>query len=736
MRRNFYLFVTLLLLVSLSSVALAQEKQLTLDDIYEPGKKIDFSGSPTARLRWLKDGNHYLQVKRDAEARTSRLMKVNALTGKAEPFYDAAKMESAFASLPGFSREDARKLANRGSYQMNEAQSAALINYANDLFYYEFGADKAIRLTNNSDEEVGEEFSPDGRMISYIRNYNIYVVDIAGQHERALTRDGGPKLFYGRLDWVYQEELYGRGNFKGYWWSPDSTRIAFLKLDESPVHEFTVIDHIPHLQEVENTAYPQAGDPNPEVQLGVIKAAGGDIQWVDTFNYEGGDILIVRVGWTPDSQSVVYQIQDREQTWLDLNYANPDSGQSKNVLKERSKTWFEVIDEPYWLKDGSFLWLSDRDGWQHIYHYSHDGKLIKQVTEGKWEARSLEGVDEAGGWIYFNGTEHSPIENNAYRIKLDGTQLTRLTEKEGNHQVSFNPNASLYIDTWSDVTTPPQVRLFKANGEFARAIDENKVEVLNQYKLSKPEFLHVNTRDGFQMEAMMIKPPDFDPSKKYPVMSFTYSGPHAPQVRNAWMGTGYMYFQLLAQKGYIVWVLDNRTASGKGSQSTWLVFHNFGELELKDLLDGVSYLKSLPYVDGSRIGLTGWSFGGFMTTYALTHSDAFRIGIAGGSVTDWRLYDSIYTERYMGTPQNNPEGYEKSAPLNAAKNLHGKLLLIHGAMDDNVHMQNTIQFVYELQKAGKQFDLMLYPKSRHGVSDPLLVKHMRAMMTEFILKNL
>jgi dipeptidyl-peptidase-4 len=280
------------------------------------------------------------------------------------------------------------------------------------------------------------------------------------------------------------------------------------------------------------------------------------------------------------------------------------------------------------------------------------------------------------------------------------------------------------------------VRLLKADGSLARLINENKIDALKQYRLAKPEFLQVKTRDGFVMEAMMIKPPDFDPSKKYPVMSFTYSGPHAPQVRNGWGGQTYMWHQLLAQKGYIIWICDNRTASGKGVESAWPVYRNFGELELRDLEDGLSWLKSQPYVDGSRIGLWGWSYGGFMTSYALTHSNSFKIGIAGGSVTDWRLYDSIYTERYMGTPQNNPEGYIKSAPRLAAKDLNGKLLLIHGTMDDNVHMQNTIQFAYELQKAGKPFQLMLYPKSRHGVTDPYLVKHMRAMMTDFILANL
>jgi dipeptidyl-peptidase-4 len=735
-RRSYFIFVTALVLLSLSAAALAQEKLLTLDDIYDPVKRVNFSGSPPTGLRWLKNGTHYLQSKTDPKTRATQLLKVNARTGEAAPFHDAAKMQAAFAALPGLTDEEARRLANRGSYRMNDSESAALINHANDLFYYEWGSNKAVRLTHNPDQEQIEEFSPDGKMVSFIRNNNIYVVDIETQRERALTSDGGPRILNGILDWVYQEELYGRGRFKGHWWSPDSTRIAYLRLDESPVMDFTVVDHIPRLQEVEITPYPKAGDPNPKVRLGVVAASGGDTRWVDTFKYEQSEPLVVRVGWTPDGKKVVYQIQNREQTWLDLNLADPTTGKTETLLNEKSSSWVEVNEEPRWLKDGSFLWLSERNGWMHIYHYGADGKLIRQVTDGKWEARSLLGVDEAKGLVYFSGTQHSPIALNVYRVKLDGTGLTRLTETAGNHSANFSPNSALYISTWSDVNTPSQVRLYNADGSLVRVVEENRVDTLKQYKLGKVEFLQVKTRDGFTMEAMMIKPPDFDPNKKYPVFQYAYGGPHAQMVRNAWGGANYMWYQMLAQKGYIVWICDNRTASGKGAESTWQVYRNFGELELRDIEDGLAWLKSQPYVDGSRIGISGWSYGGFMVTYALTHSKSFRVGIAGGSVTDWRLYDTIYTERYMGTPQNNPEGYKKSSPIHMAKNLSGKLLLIHGMIDDNVHMQNTIQFAYELQRAGKQFDLMLYPRSRHGVADPLLQKHMNALMTDFILTNL
>jgi dipeptidyl-peptidase 4 len=735
LRNHIRLTLIVLFLAVIPSVR-AQNKLLTIEDVFDPAKRVNFSGSPS-NPRWLKDGVHYIVVSKDRAA-FPRLLKVNAVTGKSEAFYDAAKMQSAFAALPGLSKEDARRLANQSTYELNPAETGVLINFANDLFYYEFGSDRAVRLTSNPGEEVGEGFSPDGHMVSFVRGGNLYVEDLSMQRrERALTSDGSETILNGRLDWVYQEEVYGRGNFGAYWWSPDSTRIAFLRIDERPVPNYPVVDQIPIDQRLELTPYPKAGDPNPIVKLGMVSAAGGDVTWADTSKYMPEDLLIVRVGWFPDGKKTWFAAQNREQTYLDFNSANPDDGKSARLFRESTKTWIGVNDEGIrWLKDGSFLWLSDRNGWTHIYQYAPDGRLIRQVTNGDWDVQAFGEVDEGKGTIYFTATEHSFTAGQIYAIKLDGTGMTRISMSEGTHRPTFNSTGTYFIDSWSDVNTPTQIRLSDAAGKSLRVIDENKVEALAQYKLGKVELLNVKTRDGFNMEAMMIKPPDFDPTKKYPVMSYTYSGPQAPTVRNAWGGSTFMWHQLLAQKGYIIWICDNRTASNKGVNSAWPLYKNFGELELRDLEDGFTWLKSQPYVDGSRIGLWGWSYGGFMTSYALTHSQTFKIGIAGGTVSDWRNYDSIYTERYMGTPQNNPEGYWKSSPIHYAKDLHGKLLLIHGAIDDNVHMANTIQFLYELQKAGKQVQLMVYPKSRHGVTDPALVKHMRQMMTEFIVANL
>ncbi|MEQ1922048.1 MAG: S9 family peptidase [Pyrinomonadaceae bacterium] len=744
-----------------SSVAFAQDKLLTLDDIFspDPARRVRFSGTPS-QVQWAKDGRSFKQVI------NGRLMRVDAVTGNQTPYLDSGRLAAAL-SRAGVKLDDATAMANSPGLQFNADESGILIDNANDLWYYDVASGNVKRLTNSRDAELEADFSPDGRTVSFVRGNNLWVVDVANSREKQLTRDGreGDKPIYnGYLDWVYEEELYGRGQKRGYWWSPDSRYIAFLRLDETPVPKFILANDIPNDQLIETTSYPQAGDPNPIVKLGIAEVGktsflpnagripkigdkippsllrlGDAVKFVDTANYRPDDLLIARVAWAPDSKNVLFQALNREQTKLDLNAAGLD-GRYRHVLDETTPAWVEVYDNPEFVEsgagNGTFVWQSARNGWRHLYLYDNDGRLVRQLTNGKWEIRNLYGVDAKNGWAYFSATKDSHIAENVYRVRLSGGEPERLTQDNGWHTASFDPTFSHFVDTWSDAATPPQSRLYRADGFAVRTLNENRVDALSQYRLSRPEFLNVTTRDGFVMEAMMIKPPNFDPNKKYPVFEFTYSGPHAPSVANRWGGNRGMWFQMLAQKGYIVWVCDNRSASGKGEESVWPIYKRMYELELRDLEDGLNYLKSLPYVDGSRIGLHGWSYGGSMTSYAMTHSRSWKIGIAGGTGTDWRLYDSIYTERYMMTPDNNRDGYDRTSIVKSARNLSGKLLLIHGQMDDNVHMQNTTQFVYELQKNDKQFELMYYPTQRHGVTNPQQAKHMYTMMTEFILKNL
>jgi dipeptidyl-peptidase-4 len=484
------------------------------------------------------------------------------------------------------------------------------------------------------------------------------------------------------------------------------------------------------------TPYPKAGDPNPLVKLAVSRVAGGDPSWVDLGAYSAIDFLIVDVDWAPGARDVVFQVQDREQTWLDLNLADAASGKSRKVLRETTKAWVDPNGNPLWLKDGSFLWLSARSGYKHLYRYKTDGTQLGQVTTGRWEFRTLYGVDESKGVAYFAAGERRHIDTDIYSVKFDGTGMTRLSQTTGTHRASFNPTYTQYVDYWSDVATPTQVRLFRVDGREVRVIEANQVRAFAEYRLGQPEFVEVKARDGFPMDALMIKPPDFNPSRKYPVYQFTYAGPTAALARNRWAGSDYLFHQLLAQSGVIVWILDNRSAGARSVEAQWPVYGKLGEMELRDLEDGITWLKQQPYVDASRIVLYGWSYGGFMTSYALTHSTSWAGGIVGAPVSDWRDYDTVYTERLMKMPQNNPDGYRTTAPRNAAASLHGRMLLMHGEMDDNVHMQNSIQFAYELQRAGKAFEMMVYAKSRHGFDDPLLVKHRQQAIYNFTLRTL
>jgi dipeptidyl-peptidase-4 len=641
-------------------------------------------------------------------------------------------MENALASLPGVTREEAVLVSRDNDLTFNPSHTGALIELADDLYVYDFESAATTRLTSMAGVEEEATFSPDGRRVAFVRANNLHVVDIASQKEQTLTTDGSHEILNGKLDWLYQEEIYGRGRFRAYWWSPDSQRLAFLQLNEKPVPEYTVIDHVPYRPTLEVTDYPKAGDPNPTVRLGIASAAGGGPVWADHGTYAGTDILIVNVDWTPDSRQVLHQVQDREQTWLDLNAADPAGGQIRKVLRETTKAWVNENGNPVWLEDGTFLWISERNGFRQLYHYRADGTLVRQVTSGRWDMRTLYGVDESRGVIYFAAPERTPIGTDLYRLRLDGSSLSRLSQAPGTHRAIFNPAFTLYVDVWSDVTTPTQVRLHRADGSEVRIIDANPVRTAIDYRLSTPEFVKVKARDGFVMDAMLIRPADFNPSRRYPVYQLTYAGPGAPRVRNQWGGTEYMFHQLLAQQGFVVWVHDNRSASGQGVESQWPVYGRLGEQELEDLEDGIAWLRQQPYIDASRILLSGWSYGGFMTAYALTHSTSWSAGIVGAPVTDWRDYDTVYTERFMKMPQNNPEGYRRAAPRFAAEQLHGRLLLIHGTMDDNVHLQNSVQFAYELQRAGQQFEAMFYPKSRHNVADPRQNAHLRQLMLDFV----
>ncbi|HVK18814.1 MAG TPA: DPP IV N-terminal domain-containing protein, partial [Fimbriiglobus sp.] len=674
-------------------------------------------------VEWLTDGEHFLQP------RGGRLMRVHARTGKAEPFVDSDKLRQSLSALKDLPEKQLEQLLKVPFYRMDRDRTGTLVDVGPDYAFAYFDGSPAVRLTRSAGGKELVNLSPDGKRVAYVRGGNLYVAGPNG--EKQLTKDGGGDVLNAKHDWVYFEELYNR-NYKAYWWSPDGAAVVFFKFNTKPVKDFTITDPIPDAGRVETYPYPKVGSPNPTVQIGVVPAEGGEVTLLDLSDYKPEDTLVARVGWMPDKKTVFAYVQDRKQTWLDvLTWPNPDSKPVK-LFRETTKAWVEDLGEPRFLKDGSFLIQSERTGWKHLYHYAADGKLIRPITEGEWEARSVERMDEEAGYIYFAGTKDGSTRSHLYRAKLDGSGVERVTPAGGTHAATLAPKGTLYVDRFSDEDTPPKSVLRAVGGEDVRTLDAGPPEKgQTRYKLGKSERVQVPMSDGFVLEGIVTYPPDFDPEKTYPVWIQTYAGPHAPTVRDGYRG-GPSFEHALAGSGIVSFRVDPRSASGKGAASAWTAYRQLGVQELKDLEEAVDWICKNKWADAKRVGLSGHSYGGYMTAYALTHSKKFAAGIAGAPVTDWRLYDTIYTERYMGLPSDNKEGYEKSSVVKAAANLHGKLLIIHGLVDDNVHAQNTFQFIDALQRANKDFEVMIYPRARHGIGGP----HYMKLQVNFIKKTM
>lgn len=693
-------------------------KPITIDMLFR--NPPSFSGNPVGGLTWLDDGEHFLQAKEN------RLYKVHARTGRATPFVDVEKLKQSLANVPALKAEERTRIAQGPLYRFNPPRTAILFTHGDELYTAPLDGRPALRLTKTPGLKELASFSPDGRFVAFVKTGNLYVVDVQTQVERQLTTDGGGKILNGKADWVYGEEIFNRRP-QAYWWSPDSQRLAFLQFDDTPVAPFTVIDQLPTKQKVEQTPYPKAGDPNPTVKLGVVSVAGGEPVFADQTKYAANDSLISRVGWLPDSSRAFAYYQNRTQTWLDVCTMPAEGGPLTALFRESTKAWVEDMGEPIFLADGSFVLASEATGWKHLYLFDAKGKRLKALTQGEWEVRTILPTDRKDGFLYFQGTKDASNGLNLYRVKLDGTNLERLTQGTGSHSVQVNPSGTLFIASHSNATTPTQVRLFQTNGTLVRVLDTNPVYSRADYTFGRYERVQVKTRDGFLLEGSLLKPPNFDATKKYPVWTFTYAGPHMPSVRDGFDGR--VQDHALASAGVVIFHVDPRSASGKGVASAWTAYKQLGVQELRDLDDAMDWLAGQPWVDAKRLGLSGHSYGGYITAYALTHSKKFAAGIAGAPVTDWRNYDSIYTERYMSTPQDNPQGYDASSVVKAAANLHGRLLLLHGEMDDNVHVQNTLQLMDALQKAEKEFDVMIYPRARHGFNAqrqiiPFILKHM------------
>lgn len=702
-----------------------EPRVLTFEDLQGPGA-ANLSGSPTGGHEWLEDGERYRQ-NRDGKLRT-----FVARTGRAVAAIDTEAAAKALAALPAVGEKSAKAVAGRARW--NEERTAFFAEHENDLYYATLDGTRALRLTSTPEAEELASFSPDGKFVAFVRSNDLWTVDVVTGVERALTTGGTETLRRGKADWVYFEEIFGR-SWKVYWWSPDSTRLAYMEVDSSSVPNYVIVNNSQVKQRIENTLFPKPGEPNPRAKVFTVSAAGGSPSEVDLTAYEPDNMLVTRVFWRPDSSGIVACVTNRVQTWMDVVAAPAAGGRGKVLFRETTDAWIDESPNVRFLKDGTFLFGSERTGWLHLYRYDADGKLLNEVTSGEWECRGIARIDEAEGVAYVTGTKDNPIGENLYRVKLDGSEITRLTNEAGAHRTNVAPKGELFVDSWSSGQRPGQVALRSLkDGSVVRVLDTNPVRDLEKFRLGESTHVQILTPDGFAMEATLVKPPDFDPSRKYPVWFMTYAGPHAPTIGDTWGGTGPArgWDQALASAGILAFHADPRSASGKGAVSAWACYKKLGQSELKDIEMAITWLTAHPWADASRVGMAGHSYGGYITAYCMTHSTLFVAGIAGAPVTDWREYDSIYTERYMLTPQENPEGYRDGSVVEAAKNLHGRLLLVHGMMDDNVHMQNNTRLILALQEANKPFEMMLYPDSRHGIGG----RHYQQLQIEFIMRTM
>ena len=708
-------------------------KALTVERIYS---MPSLSGRLTRGLTWTPDGKQlsYFETKGAGKEAKTELWAMDAASGERRLLVAADKLESI---LPADSSKPTQATGlGRGApaqYQWAPDGTAILFQGPTALAWLDLKSQVARTLVSGKAALADPKISPDGKFVSFVRNHNLWLVNLADGKERAITQGGTEEIRKGELDWVYPEELEIK---TAYWWSPDSSTIAYLEMDERKVSQYPLVDFSSPSGEAELERYPVAGGANPVVRVLVVSVRGGEPRAMD-IGVET-DIYIPRVNWLNDSKHIAIQRLNREQNTLDLLIADAATGKTRTALSEQDPNWVNVSDDLYFFKDGKrFLWSSERTGYRHLYLYYLDGKLLAQLTKGEWEVTSLNAVEESKGAVYFTATEKSPLERHLYRVGVDGSGFTRITKEEGTHDGVLAPNAVTFYDTHSNTAAPPRQDLYRTDGSRIAVINENQVAELADYHLSPVEFLTVKSRDGVLLNASIIKPPNFDAQKKYPVLASTYGGPHAQVVRNVWGGSSFLWHELMAQKGYIVFLLDNRGSAGRGHVFETPLHLRLGAQELSDQRDGVQYLKSLPYVDAGRIGIWGWSYGGHMTLHAMFEAgDDFKAGFAGGPVTDWRYYDSIYTERYLGLPQKNEKGYRDSSPVKYAAQLKGKLLIAHGTGDDNVHFANTLTVINELIEAGKYVEVLAFPGRGHGVSDPPARRVLMQRVTQFFLDNL
>ena len=740
MKRFFFLIPLLTCVVAAQQPpAVAPEtQQLTIEKIFAEG---GVTGRAPQSVAWSPDGARLSFVQRDDSGDRGELWYVDLASGKKALLVAAEKL--AALTPPTKATEEQKERRARYSvegYHWSPDSKYLLFDANGSLWLYSLKTGTAVQFTQSSDEASAPRFSPDGKLVSYVRKHNLYVQPTEGGEPLALTRDASGNILSGEVDWVYEEELDVRSN---YFWSPNGKEILFLQMDETEVPAYPIVDWVPVPTRTETQKYPKPGDPNPVVRLGVVKASGGGTRWVSLPIPKewGKDFYIPRFGWLND-RVVWAQVLNRAQDELHIYFADLSSGKTQLMLKETSPDWVEVSDDFQVLQNGSsFLWSSWRDGYTHLYLYSFDkanpfsapAHLERQLTKGEFETFGVKAVDEAGAYVYFLANSPDDRQRNLFRVRTDGTApMERVSQPDGTHTANIDPAAKYYVDTYSNLTTPAVTNLCTIGGSCTPIWEPRSVA---GFHLLAPKFVDFKAEDGTVLHGTLLMPAKT--SGKVPLILNPYGGPGAQSIRDSWNPTDILFGNVLAQHGFAVLSVDNRGMKGRGRKFTAVLKRHFGEVEIKDQLAALDQaLAQFPQLDRDRVGFWGWSYGGTMTLYALTRTTAFKAGVAVAPVTDWRLYDSIYTERYMGLPKDNAEAYKKSSPVSTAAGLHGALLEVHGTGDDNVHLQNTVDMAQALINSGKQFDLMLYPKKTHGISGPVARDHLFHRILDHFERNL
>jgi dipeptidyl-peptidase 4 len=737
-------------LVACAAASAPHAAQLTIDRLFEAPA---LSGPSIVGLKISPDATRvtYLQGKPDDKDRLD-LWEYDLLERRARILVDSKVLAPANENLSAEElgrRERQRTAALSGILEYSFAPSGHALLFPLDghLYYYDLSKpaqDALVQIAPANGFATDATISPQGRYVAYVRDQNLFAYDLAANIEKTLTRDGVGPIKNGMAEFVAQEEM---DRSTGYWWAPDDRHIAFARVDERPVKVTQRFEIAADNVSTFDQRYPAAGGPNVLIRLGVSDLSTGAVTWIDLGPNE--DMYLARVNWLPDGKTLAIQRESRDQRRLDLLFANIDTGATRVVLTETSTSWIELNDELSFLKKSpQFIWASARDGYRHLYLYDYNGRLVRQLTAGEWNvddfrARAVKGIDESHRLIFFTATEKSPIERHLYRTSLDTRDprsVLRISREDGLHGITMSKNTRVYVDDFNSRTQPPQVGLRTTDGNLIAYLIENRLD--NQHPdapyladNSIPEFGALAAADGQLLQYRLFKPAHFDSTKHYPAIVDVYGGPSVQRVLDNW--TGNSFTQILTRAGYIVFQLDNRGSAFRGTAFEAPIHGRLGEIEVADQVQGARWLGSQPYVDPSRIGVWGWSYGGYMTLMLMFKApDVFRAGVSGAPVTDWLLYDTHYTERYLDRPSDNAAGYEASSVLPYAKDLRGKLLVIHGMADDNVLFLHSTKLFRRLQDLGKPFDVMVYPGAKHGLTRQQVGRHAYATILRFFDENL